>query len=82
MEEEYFFPYHYLPFREKERFYQTRVMDWGYRYLAYLEQVAELIEDADSGSVIDVGCGDGSFMSDLKLRLLSPTNARIGLYLD
>jgi len=65
-EEEYEFPYHYVPVFEKNRFSQTVHWSWGYRYLGGLQVVFEELQKVPFSSLIDVGCGDGRFLRDVR----------------
>lgn len=62
-EEEYAFPYHYLPHVETgpggPRSASTvRYLRWGLEYACYLQHVAALVEQLAPSSHLDVGCGD------------------------
>ncbi|MDY7009644.1 MAG: class I SAM-dependent methyltransferase [Planctomycetota bacterium] len=67
-EDDYVFPYHYIPSLAGGDFSSVRVHRWGYQYMAYLEFVIEKISGMDFGSLLDVGCGDGRLLHELKLR--------------
>ena len=60
-EREYAFPYHYIPSALNEGFSQTRHFSWGFRYLGGLSVVAEEVARLEPTSLIDIGCGDGTF---------------------
>lgn len=62
---QYDFPYHYIPFYTKHAFSRSRELNWGGEYLAYLKFVIlELIKDGVN-EILDVGCGDGRFISEI-----------------
>lgn len=67
-DEEYEFPYHYLPSVEHGRFRNGRLLDWGHEYLSYLTYVEDLLSGLEWESLLDVGCGDGRLVSLLTER--------------
>ena len=64
-EMEYSFPYHYIP-SMNTYFQQHKNMCWGYIYLSYIKFVADIINDSQFESVLDIGCGDGRFLYELR----------------
>lgn len=64
-EEEYSFPYHYIPEWNEGNFSQVVRMSWGYEYAAYSRFLLELVQDYRPNSILDVGCGDGRFLYEL-----------------
>jgi SAM-dependent methyltransferase len=64
-EEQYTFPYHYLPHLEEGNFRQHAYWSWGYRYLAGMLVARKLCDEEDWSSLLDLGCGDGRFISEL-----------------
>lgn len=64
-QDQYEFPYHYIPWRGEGKFSQTRHWWWGFRYLGGLEVVFDQLEDIQFSSLVDVGCGDGRFLREL-----------------
>lgn len=64
-DEEYGFPYHYIPEWSSGGFSQVRSLSWGYMYLARLQRVVEIVRGWDFDSLLDVGCGDGRFLYEL-----------------
>jgi 2-polyprenyl-3-methyl-5-hydroxy-6-metoxy-1,4-benzoquinol methylase len=70
-EEEYAFPYHYLPRAERGEFRWWPYWSWGFRYLAGIELVLEEISARGVGSLVDVGCGDGRFLREAASRFPS-----------
>ena len=64
-EEQYEYPYHYLPRVVDGRFSQTRYWSWGMHYLGGIRVVQDLLDESSFGSLIDVGCGDGRFLAEL-----------------
>jgi SAM-dependent methyltransferase len=67
-EEEYAFPYHYIPALEDNRFSQVVHWPWGYRYLGGMQIVFEQLEKMPFKSLIDLGCGDGRFLREVGKR--------------
>jgi len=65
-EDEYAFPYHYIPhFTKKGRVALSRRLSWGIEYLCYQRHVFEAVQALNPSSVLDVGCGDGYFIGSL-----------------
>ena len=64
-EEQYNFPYHYLPSESGGQFGQHAYWSWGFRYLGGLRVARDLCFMENYGSLLDVGCGDGRFIADL-----------------
>lgn len=63
-EKEYNFPYHYIPyFDDKGIPCRSRFLGWSLDYLCYTKQIADFIMDFNPTSILDVGCGDGRFLS-------------------
>ena len=67
-EDDYVFPYHYIPSLKDGDFSPSKVSRWGYQYLACMEFVIDRIAGMDFGSLLDVGCGDGRLLHEIKLR--------------
>ena len=63
-EDEYGFPYHYIPTWSEESFSQVRHWSWGYRYLGGVQVVLDQIQSLSFRSLVDIGCGDGRFMME------------------
>lgn len=63
-EEQYAFPYHYLPSWSAKGLTLARYWPWGYRYLGGLRVVLDLLKPCDFSSLIDIGCGDGRFLRE------------------
>ena len=63
-EEDYQYPYHYVPAWEDGNFSQVRHWSWGFRYLGGLQVVLDQLGAADFGSLVDIGCGDGRFLRE------------------
>lgn len=65
MESYYQFPYHYISTWDGSRFSQTRTYPWGFEYLSYLYFVIDKLDGLSFQSLLDVGCGDGRFLSEV-----------------
>lgn len=65
-EEEYSFPYHYIPeITSNGVLSQAKYWSWGFRYLGGMTVVFDLLKEMNFNSLIDIGCGDGRFLSEL-----------------
>jgi SAM-dependent methyltransferase len=67
-EAQYKFPYHYLPRIENGKYTQSAYWSWGFQYLGGIELVLDLLDQQSFDSVLDVGCGDGRFLSEVHSR--------------
>jgi len=76
-EEQYHFPYHYLPTYDGRRFAQLQHWSWGYRYLGRLQVTLDLLSPLEFESLIDIGCGEGRFLSEVRTRW--PAAALLGI---
>lgn len=65
-EELYSFPYHHLIDFKTGRFKQSKNMRWGYEYRSYIEFVIRYLRENEFLNLLDVGCGDGKFLYELK----------------
>lgn len=63
---QYNFPYHYLPTITGEEFKQHQYWSWGYRYLGRLKVVFNLLSRIEFNSLLDIGCGDGRFLYEIR----------------
>ena len=64
-EEEYSFPYHYIPEISEEGFSQAKYWSWGYRYLGGLRVVIDQLNKISFNSLLDIGCGEGRFLREV-----------------
>jgi 2-polyprenyl-3-methyl-5-hydroxy-6-metoxy-1,4-benzoquinol methylase len=64
-DDQYEFPYHYIPTHGDGQFSQTRHWSWGFRYLGGMRVVLDQLADISFDSLIDIGCGDGRFLSEV-----------------
>jgi SAM-dependent methyltransferase len=76
-ENEYEFPYHYIPTLDNGNFSQVRKLHWGYEYLSYLRFILSKLEQIEFDSLLDVGCGEGRFLCEAGKRF--PNKRLIGL---
>ncbi len=68
-EAEYDFPYHFLPqFDSTYGVRRSRQFPWAHEYLCYLERIVEMVQShpINVTSLLDVGCGDGRLISELR----------------
>ena len=66
-ENEYQFPYHYIPVLENGSFRQHFYWSWGFRYLGGMRVARELCFQEHFESLLDLGCGDGRFLKEMRL---------------
>ncbi len=66
-ERQYAFPYHYIPEMDGG-FRPVRYWSWGFRYLGGIAMALEAVERAPFSSLLDVGCGDGRFLREIRRR--------------
>lgn len=63
-DEQYSFPYHHLvgfsPFNNYS------VMSFGIEYYIYIQRVIDIVKNKEFLSLLDVGCGEGKFILELK----------------
>jgi len=64
-EDQYKFPYHYIPSFDNGNFSQIRYWSWGFRYLGGLKVVFDQLENMKFNNLVDVGCGDGRFLKEV-----------------
>lgn len=64
-EEQYGFPYHYLPHSGNGAFRQHAYWSWGFRYLGGMHVARSLCDQEPFSSLLDLGCGDGRFVSEM-----------------
>lgn len=64
-ENQYAFPYHYIPELGECHFSQTQHWAWGYRYMGGVKVVMDTLSSVSFESLVDVGCGDGRFLREL-----------------
>ena len=67
-EEEYEYPYHYIPTWDDGRFSQAQYWSWGFRYLGGIEVVLDQLQRLAFDSLVDIGCGAGRFLREAVTR--------------
>lgn len=75
-ENQYFFPYHHIPFLDKERgssVIKYRVLSWAHKYFCCLLHLKKKIEEYNPNSVLDIGCGDGRLLGLLNKSISKKT---------
>ena len=66
-EDEYSFPYHWLPRERDGAWYVGRHLSWGYEYLGLLTTIQDRVLALPARQrILDVGCGDGRLIAALK----------------
>lgn len=76
-EDQYQFPYHYLPKYQDGRYKQVASLPWGYEYLSYIDYVKSRVDELQFESLTDFGCGDGRVLHDLQQR--DPSKRYLGV---
>lgn len=65
-EREYEFPYHYIPRRDGRGASTCVRWTWGLDYLVGLDMAMHYVAAAAPTSLIDIGCGDGRFLREVR----------------
>ncbi|MBW7896421.1 MAG: class I SAM-dependent methyltransferase [Opitutaceae bacterium] len=65
-ESEYCYPYHYIPSTDTNGFSQVHSWSWGMNYIGGIELVLSRLRNIDFKSLVDVGCGDGRFLREVR----------------
>lgn len=63
---QYSFPYHYIVSVEKDKINLTKNLSWGLEYLRNIDFIIENINVTEQKSVLEVGCGDGYVIGQIK----------------
>lgn len=64
-DEEYGFPYHYIPYWTNHDVQFLRAWPWSFRYLGRLFSVINELNEIDFNNLLDVGCGDGRLIHEI-----------------
>lgn len=64
-DEQYDYPYHYIPTLGDDTFSQVHYWSWGFRYMGGMKVVTNQLETRTFRSLIDIGCGDGRFLREV-----------------
>lgn len=65
-ESQYTVPYHYYPIWTEDKFSMTRYWSWGLQYIGGLKLVIDQLSKLTFSSLVDIGCGDGRFLKEVK----------------
>lgn len=68
-ENQYHFPYHHLTHEQDGVIYIFRRIFWGLEHYTYIQFVINEVLKYTSGSIADVGCGEGRIMTELTNKL-------------
>ena len=80
-ENQYAFPYHYIPdFDENNNFSQFVSWSWGAHYIGGIKTVLSYLRKVEFNSLMDIGCGDGRFLRELSN--MYPDNEKTFLGVD
>ena len=64
-EDQYSFPYHYLPSYAINRVNLTRKWGWSLEYLGRIEIITNFLKRSEFNDFVDFGCGDGRLINIL-----------------
>lgn len=66
-EEQYDFPYHFIPeVEESGEIVTNRFLQWSMMYMSYIHFVREEVLTSDAQKILDVGCGDGRMLYEIE----------------
>ena len=65
-EEQYLYPYHYIPTYENGYFSQHQYWSWGYSYIGAMQLLLDKLRSIKFDSLIDIGCGDGRLLREVR----------------
>jgi len=68
MQSYYQFPIHHIPTWDGKLFSQAKNYPWGFEYLSYTYFIIDKLKEVNFHSLIDIGCGDGRFLSEVSQR--------------
>jgi 2-polyprenyl-3-methyl-5-hydroxy-6-metoxy-1,4-benzoquinol methylase len=64
---QYEFPYHYLPSISNNIPSIQKKLAWGFEYLTYMNVVIDEISNLNINNILDIGCGDGYLLNNLAI---------------
>lgn len=67
-EDQYSFPYHYIPAWDGRRFSPVRYWAWSHHYLGGFEVAFRCLDALEFRTLVDIGCGDGRFLVEARSR--------------
>lgn len=67
-EDQYSFPYHYIPVWDGRRFSPARYWAWSHHYLGGFEVAFRCLDTLEFRTLVDIGCGDGRFLAEARSR--------------
>ena len=76
----YVFPYHYLVDLENKKF--NKNLFWGLDYYNYINKVIDLATKYIKNDILDLGCGDGFLLYNLKKSYLDKNVNAVGIDID
>ncbi len=66
-EEQYDFPYHFIPeIEDSGAIVTNRFLQWSMMYLSYITFVRDEVLASEAKDILDVGCGDGRMVYELE----------------
>lgn len=65
-DEQYIFPYHYIPGLENGELSIGSGSSWGMEYISYIDFIVNIVKGLKFKTLVDIGCGDGRMLFELK----------------
>jgi SAM-dependent methyltransferase len=76
-EEQYTFPYHYIPDVQDGAIITNFALQWSMMYMSYIGFVRDEVIKSGTKSILDVGCGDGRMLYELENK--DPDRTYVGI---